>query len=96
MLQSIAIPRIFAFVLDFRVLYIFVDFKQCTTMKQHKYKFDDVKHTRVIERVGMSVGGGAGQNIKTIFQRTDCVPACRICLDVIIFYIKHQKMGCLK
>ena len=27
MLQSIAIPRIFAFVLDFRVLYIFVDFK---------------------------------------------------------------------
>jgi hypothetical protein len=50
----------------------------------------------VIERVGMSVGGGAGQNIKTIFQRTDCVPNCRRFLDVILFYIKHPKMGCPK
>ena len=67
-------------------------------MKQHTYKFDDVKHTRVIKRIGMNVGGGAGQNIKTIFQRTDCVPACRILFNlvVIIFYIKHQKMGCPK
>ena len=93
MLQSIAIPRIFAFVLDFRVLYIFVDFKQCTTMKQHKYKFDDVKHTRVIERVGMSVGGGAGQNIKTIFQRTDCVPACRILFRCYYFLHQTSKNG---
>ena len=37
-------------------------------MKQHKYIFDDVKHTRVIERVGMSVGGGQDRTLKPSFR----------------------------